>query len=368
MLENKDKFFLYDRWFYFKKEKDSKLTYTSMLNDQNNGLILIYDSLTNEIEIISLKDDEFMAKLHISDITQKDIRYHYKESTPQNIYIEDDLYVNLLLEAFVETKQGRIDKESIIRVSKKKNLDKIVYCTPNIPLDEDLYLEKYKIESNMLNYFLELIDSFSIYVSRLKEKKAKEKPTPSLLETKYEQPTISNLEKQETLYIYDRRYAFVDRKQSNLNYINKNDGEHRLRIRLDPNLYFLTGFSIESINEKNHKYILSALYGENDRVIATFGSEGRVPFRISYNEEINTYVVFEGTYDKNAKNIDTQLKLEKASTLIILKPHPFFSGVYTDQNGNEYRFCNQDFSRLTGIADASPNILNYIKKELTKKK
>ena len=169
MLENRNKFFLHDRWFYFKKEIDGLRTYTTMVDDPKNGLILIYDRESNEVEIVAIKDEEFIAKLYISDITKSEISFHYKENTPQNIYIEDDLYVNLLLEAFVETKHGRIDKESLIRISKKKNLDKIVYLTPPLPLDEDIYLDKYKIESEMLSYFLELINSFNIFIKLLEK-------------------------------------------------------------------------------------------------------------------------------------------------------------------------------------------------------
>ena len=89
MLENRSKFFLHDRWFYYKKEIDGLRTYTTMVEDPNNGLILIYDNDSNEVEIIAIKDGDFMAKLYISDITKPELSFHYKESTPQNIYIEE---------------------------------------------------------------------------------------------------------------------------------------------------------------------------------------------------------------------------------------------------------------------------------------
>ena len=379
MLENRSKFFLHDRWFYYKKEIDGLRTYTTMVEDPNNGLILIYDNDSNEVEIIAIKDGDFMAKLYISDITKPELSFHYKESTPQNIYIEDDLYVNLLLEAFIETKYGRIDKESIIRISRKKNLDKIVYLTPPLPLDKDIYLDKYKIKSEMLDYFLGLIDSFNIFIKLLeKDKASKKELEPDLSKLKIEsneeevvirplEEFITNLEIPEELYIYDRKYQFVNKDLSHINYLNTQGGENSLRINLDPNTSIVTGMTLESKNEKDEKYLFTAMYGENN-ILVTFGTNQKVPLQLTYTEKINTHITFEGTYDKKAKPLDVLVKIEKNNQLIQLKPHPYFSGVYVDQSGNEYRLNSQDFSRFSGIASFSPYILDHIEKTLTKKK
>ena len=384
MIADTNKFFLHDRWFYFKKELDGLRTYTTMIDDPNNGLILIYDRESNEVEIIAIKDEEFIAKLYISDITQPEISFHYKENTPQNIYIEDDLYVNLLLEAFVETKYGRIDKESLIRITRKKNLDKILYLTPPLPLDEDIYLDKYKIESEMLTYFLELINSFNIFIKLLeKDKEIKQKKLeeekPDLSEYKIEcdgeekiivkplEEFITNLEIPDELYIYDRKYNFVNKDLSSINYLNTQGGENKLRVKLDPNTQIVTGMTLESRNEKDESFIFTALCGDNN-IMVSFGTLQKVPLQITYNERINTNITFEGTYDKKAKPIDVLVKIEKNNTLVQLIPHPYFSGVYVDQSGNEYRLNSQEFSRFSGIASFSPYILDHIEKTLTKKK
>ena len=367
MREDINKFFLHDRWFYFKKETANKRTYTTMIDDPNNGLILIIDKNTNEVEIISLKDQEFIAKLYVSDITKKDISFHYKESTPQNIYIEDDLYVNLLLEAFVETKYGRIDKQSVIRISKKKNLDKILYSIPPLPLDEDIYLDKYKIKSDMLDYFLGLIDSFSIYSKKLEQtnkQEAKQEEEPKDLE----EGQISRLVIPQELQIYDRKYTFLKKDYGSVTYVNNQGEQSNIRVRIDPNFLNVLGMTLDFTNDKNQSFIFSALYNENNDVMVNFSSNNKIPIRLNYTDSINSHIVFEGTFDKKAKPQDVIIKLEKNSTLLTLTPHPIFSNVYVDQNGNEYRLGNQDLSKLMGMAWFSTYILDNLSKSLVKKK
>ena len=125
--------------------------------------------------------------------------------------------------------------------------------------------------------------------------------------------------------------------------------------------------TLESKNEKDESYIFTALCGESN-ILVTFGSLQKVPLQLTYNEKINTHITFEGTYDKKAKPLDVLVKVEKNNTLLQLTPHPYFSGVYVDQSGNEYRLNSQDFSKFSGIAAFSPYILDHIEKTLTKKK
>ena len=173
---------------------------------------------------------------------------------------------------------------------------------------------------------------------------------------------------QESIFIYDREYKLVNKEYSAVNYINNEAGENKLRIRFDPNFFYLTGFTLDTINKKNQQFKFSAMYTDNNNVLVAFVSNDKVPIQLSYKDSINSHITFEGTYDEEANPMDISVKIEKNSTLITLTSHPVFSNVYVDENGNEYRLSNQDFSRLSGMASFSPYILKNISNTLVKKK
>ena len=175
MKEDRNKFYLYDRWFYIIKEDDEKIYYSSNPEDQLNGITIELEKQTKCMNILYFEDNELKNKMTVSDITKDEIILNYKDQEPQEIKINNNLYVNLLLDATIKIASGRRTPDDKIIVTRKRTLHKMCYCEPDFPTDEEIPLSAIVVDSKILDYSLEL-STFIVQFSSKMKKIMDEKP------------------------------------------------------------------------------------------------------------------------------------------------------------------------------------------------
>ena len=112
MIENRNQFYLYDRWFYYLKETDDKICYTSKPNNPQSGIMIEKYKNIKNIEILYLKNKKMISRLSISDITKKNIDIVYKDQEAQTISVHDNIHTNLLVELKTSIIDGRRNIEA----------------------------------------------------------------------------------------------------------------------------------------------------------------------------------------------------------------------------------------------------------------
>lgn len=362
---DKKRFYLYDRWFYLLQETEDKLKYTSVIKETSNGIKIEIDKNTKMVDILYFQSNKLLAKLSVTDITDKNIHFHYEDKEPQEIMINDNIYVNLLVELFADAniKNNKSNSKEVIKITRKKKLNKMCYREPDFPLDKEIDINNIKIKSDILAYYLGVIESLNRYIPKLEV----------CLENTNEEKIVSinhpikNLVIPDSIYLYDRNYKFVNREENIIHYINKEDGITNLEIKLDPNDYYLSSVSfIMSEEKKNSKNVLEILPNDIGGITVKFNNEKKKKLRISYQDYENATFNYTMIYDKDDKKVSNLVEILSDNEKLSLTYHPIFTNVYVDCEGNEYRISNQDFARLSGIASFGPGIFKGIEKKLTK--
>lgn len=377
MLENKNKFYLYDRWFYYLKEDENKITYTSLPSNPLNGIILQYNKENKTMNILYFNNKKLLTKINISDISQPQIEATYKEQEPQMIVINNNIYVNLLIGSYTKIDDNR-NRETTVNISKKRNLNKLCYCEPTFPLNEDIDIKTININSGLFNYFTELVDAIR-YKSRKLIKISEE-----VIDKKVEKTglKVTELTIPDEIFFYDRYYQLDKTRPTQeereykpddtIYYTNTEDGLYKLQIKYDPDFKFLTGltFKIYDSQLKRDRYILELKEKENSEIKVSFFNTKKEQFSFKNhdvkNHDVKNALYRSDTIYDDALNITSNnIKVESATESYNLTYNPYFSNTYTDSDGNEYHVRNSTFSMLSGISLFSPKSYKQLIKTFT---
>ena len=366
MLENKEQFYLYDRWFYLLKENDEKIEYTSGIKDSLTGIIIEYYKETKEVNILYLQDKVLISKLSITDISSNKMKIHYQDQEAQQIIINNHTYVNLLIEFFTTIENQKLGKKKV-KINKKKKMNKICYFEPNFPIDKEIDLKSIDIESDVFSYFLGLITHLKGNIDKIEKCVSLE---PSIIDEK--ENIVTNLNIPNEIEIYDRVYSFVKNRDNVLYYINEQDGIHELELGLDycglQNILLSTK---EDESSKKSKYYIKFINNEIGGITVKFANHKKSTMIITASNGTNSYddakfkVVT--AFDKDNKKALNNIEISVGNEEYILTHHPYISHAFIDEYGNDYRISSSDFSRLEAISDFGPNIFNYVKTLLIKK-
>jgi len=366
MDESIKKFYLYDRWFYFQKETEDKIVYKSNSKRKLNGILVEFSKEIDNVDVLYFDNDKLISKLTITNIQKNKTEFHYQDKEPQLIHINDNTYVNLLIELFTNSDDKFLNKKTI-KITKKNNLKKLCYREPDFKLDTEISLNSLKIESKILNYFIELID----YIKRNKDVlriNIKEKESEKEEEIIEECPKNYNLVIPSDLYIYDRNYTLIGEMNNNVYYENNQDGYTLLEVRPDPNSVIsrLTLHFKKEASSKNEKYVLQMLHNSLNGVTVRYQTAKKAEIRIksdTINDYDNAQYLNTIVYDGNNAKMSDRLQVKVGKIELDLTSHPYFSNTYVDENGNEYHMGSSDFAKLEGIACYAPGIYNGIKEK-----
>ena len=98
-MESRNSFYLYDRWFFLVKEQPTKLIYSTIPENVLNGITLELDKEKKNITLLCFENTKMITKITTSSLEDKYMSFKYKEKEAQQIEINDNIYVNLIIEA-----------------------------------------------------------------------------------------------------------------------------------------------------------------------------------------------------------------------------------------------------------------------------
>lgn len=360
MNNYKNSFFLYDRCFYLLKETDKKVSYTSLPEDASNGITVEIDKESKNVGILYFKSGQVLSKL---SITNDDGIYNikYTDQEVQNIIINDNLYVNLLLELYVTLENGYKTTNELVKVTRKRNLNKIVYCEPTFPLDRKIKLSRLNIKSTVFEYFKDLIDHYGQYCKVLEDLKINKCDN-------VDKDKIIELDIPNEFYFYDRVYNLVNTTDHSIMYKSEIDTINNLNIIYEPCLHYLESIELSVKDKKTNtdKYKFSLKrneYGGND---INFHNLRPISINLTNITLPNCSYKYNSKYDDKGKEIAKNFEIESLDRKYLLTNHPIFTNKFVDQYGYEYCIANQEVSSLYSLANFSKKMLSIVEKKLTK--
>lgn len=364
MVEDKYKFYFIDRWFYLIKETDDLLRYSSNPSKSDNGIILEKNGCN--LDLFYFDKNELVSKIYISNIEDDEIFIHYKDLVPQQTEINGEIYVNLLLNAFTMYKNGRKRKMDKFYVTKKKNLKKLCYREPDFLLDTTLEQCDFNVKSPSFDYYLMFIDNFGLYIDKLKQCFTREKSESCIeLENK-----VKNLKLPDEIYLFDREYTLDKSKDDVILYTNEDDEITELMLRYDYVLNRLNGIDISFKNSSNKKSRCEFKVTRNEYKGMDITFHNITKSSMHINQETIDGILYDmyAKFDESNSAIEESLQLIIGKKRIVLYPHPTFTNMYVDNEGNDYRVANSDFARLRNMYKFSNNVLGNLEKKLTLEK
>ena len=171
------------------------------------------------------------------------------------------------------------------------------------------------------------------------------------------------------LYVYDRKYSFVNRDEETLYYQNTQGGINNLEIKIDPNNIF-TGLVIDIKDKKgdtNQKSVFEINRNDLGGITVKFRNKKKSSLRI-YGESLTDYsdAMFESetVYDSDDKMVSNELGIRAGKEEYVLNRHDYLPNTYVDQKNTDYRIAGQDLAYLNGLTEFSTGFFKAIEKKL----
>lgn len=365
MAEDKYRFYLCDRWFYLIKETDEILKYASNPNKPTSGIVIEKRKDDSSLQIFYCVKNKVYAKISVSSILEPDIFFHYKDILPHLTTIKDEEYVNLLTDIFSHTRYGNMVDESKIFVKKKKNLKKLVYREPDFPLENTLCFSDLNANNASINYYLNLVDNFKLYIPEANELELKADKGEIVTDE------VKELKIPDSLYLFDREYEFVKEDLGKVYFTNDEDTITNLVINYDHVYHYLESINInfkENTGLKKTDCTYQVYRNECNGMTVVFYNNVKENINVNQQkvEEAKYRAVIK--YDEANNQISNYLEIVVGRKRSVYYIHPTFSTTYVDSEGNTYQIGNQNFARLNSMAKMSKNVLNNVEKKLVKEK
>lgn len=348
-MESRNKFYLYDRWFYIVKDTDKEIEYSSIPNNVLNGITLKLDKEKYTLTILCFKKEKMITKITTSSLKDTCIEYKYKEKEPQFITVNNNLYVNLFIEAKVKYESVRSIGSGTMIIKRKNIMNKICYLEPDFKVNEKMTIASLDIDSQYFNYFKNLCEKISIsknkfveYIDTVSDKKE------IIIDNDNYSITIPD-----EIYYYDRNYTLIKKNVDSAVYSNQEDGYNELKINFNPLNKTLTQIQLKLKEEKSSKqamYELKIYPNTLNGVTSTFKSNTKKTMMLSNREIEDASFYSTLVFDDNSKLMSFNTKLTSKKTVYNLTISPVFRNVYSDEFGNEYHLIDRDYCQLLGIA------------------
>ena len=360
-MESRNKFYLYDRWFYLVKETSGKLIYSSIPSNILNGITIELDKKTYELSVLCFKDGKMVTKVRTSSLKDSKIKYHYKEKEPQQIVVNDNVYVNIFLEANIDYQNVKSIQKGKLILRKKNIMKKLCYRKPDFPLDCEIGINNLDIESYYLEYFKNICEFISInknkFISYI-ESVPKKKEVIDI-------PQVNSINIPNEIYYYDRNYTLSKQDANTACYINTDDEYCELEVKFDHIYNNITDIFLrykESKNMRIPNYELRIVPNSLNGITTTFKSNRLSNIKLS--EKLLEDALFDSTivFDEDNKIMSFNTKITAKKEVYNLTISPVFSTMYSDEYGNEYRLIDRYYCNLLGIAKLSPMGYSCIKK------
>lgn len=354
MVENKEKFFLYDRWFYLIEEREDIVLYSSKRDILQGATTLVFDKKTNEIKIKYSLDNKKVGELVISDISSDIVNCKYTPNNLEPIHINGNEYLQLKQELFASYKKGeRPDYQiQLNKVGKVKNI--------NFPLGTPINLNEIKAYSKPITTFIDIVNALPLYDKKIEQILIAPIKTSEIVDNSVEE--IKELYIPQELMIYDGLYKLVEETKNKYIYQNKEEKISTIEVRINP-----SDVSIVDVKIKDGD-VFQILPDDKGGIIARYTGRGIKNLVINNNllsaSSINTNVIYDSK--RNLVENVIEMKIDKKSYR--LERHPKLCRIYIDDQGKEYTLSSSSLFNASGILSYAPNIFNGIEKKMIKKK
>ena len=363
MAEDKNRIYLCDRWFYLIKETDTILKYASNPIKPTQGIILEKRKDDNSLQIFYYVKNKLFNKISVSDITEKEIFFHYKDLVPHLTNINGEEYVNLLADIFSHLKYGNRAESDKIYIKKKKNLRKLCYREPDFPLEVTIDLKDLSVANEGIQYYLNLVSNFKLYIPNVNEREKQDDMAKNIT------GEIRELNIPGELALFDRIYTFKEEELGRLYFYNDEDSITNLVINYDTIYRYIEGINInfrETIGTKKFDCTYEAYRNEYNGMTVVFYNNIKENININQQKIEDSRYKFFAKYDESGNQVSNYLEIIAGRKRTVYYLHPVLSTIYIDDDGNTYQIGNQNFGRLKGMANFSNGIFKVLEKKLTK--
>lgn len=361
MVENKKRFYLYDRWFECQEETEEKMIYISIPRITTSNMKLELEKKENKMTIFSYKGRKLVNRIEISNIESSNIELHYIEEKCKNRELEESDYNDLLIELYAEIENGIIKNSQIkfIPKYKKHNLG-----DSSILLNEKTNLSDLNIKSKKVEDFLDFVRSFIIHRKKLVDILTKDPK----IEREKSQPLIREILIPQELEVYDRAYHLVKTQENQIILMSQEEEARSLEIKFDPIALSLISICFKINNYDSQKGILQIIPNDLNGVTARYCTRRETKVRVGDKKietpKIKSVVIF----DENEQKISNTVSIITNEKELKLIEHPYLKGNYTDGAGNLLTIGNSSYNTLLGIASFAPQIFKSVDKKIFVKK
>lgn len=361
------KFCFCDRWYYFNKVENNILFYETKKGDYVNNSLFQFNIDDKTITLITIKNKHTIDKLEISDITMNNIVYNYTQFIPDEIEVNDNIYVNVLLNFRAEIEGFRLISEEVKFVPVKR-MKKMCYCEPVFPLNTYVDARLYDINSDKYNKFQKMYWNCSSSYSFIKEKLLNNNEDDVEVIGDFDLNRNSILDVPKEIYIYSANYVLYSDDVDTYYYIedkmdyskdDKNNTLKFLTIKVD-----LYSGKTKMIEIKNGSLSLIQIYrNEKNNNNVTFRYVNKKKLDVNINGILyeKCKIHMDADYDENNKINEYSINIvSKGTSGLNLKAHPIYVNTYLDDEGNEYHLGNGNFALDQFMVYSACNIINFV--------
>lgn len=365
MVESKEKFYLYDRWYKRQSETEEKIIYVSIPENISSGIRMEINKKENKITVFSLEEKKVLNRIEISDIKSSNIELHYIDEICHDIELENNTYKNLFIEFFaiVENDIARDYQVRFLSKNKKNNLDGI----SNL-LNKKIDMGDMNIESQKADYFIEFVKNFIFFKKKLIDIIELSSVAKLNGQKDSNQVTKKKLLVPQSLEIYDRVYQLIQTNGNKIILENTEDDIRTLRIKYDPTAQLITSVCLRIDDYEKQEGVLQIIPNDLNGITARYYIVKKTNIRVGAEElkakKIRGLVIF----DSSNQKISNSIRIITESKKIELVEHPYLANNYTNGMGNLLTIGNRTYKKFFGIASyAAPIFRNIDKKVFVKK-
>lgn len=363
MVENRNKFYLHDRWFELENDKNGILIYVSIPKTASNMVKLELNTQTNELTLFYLKNKKVISKIIITDITQKDIELHYSDEVCELLEIGDNKYDNLAIEMFTNIKNDSISRDYQIMFTKKDISSNYDWVDPVLPINEKINMNDIDFSSNKVSNFIDFACGFPIGIKKLREiisQQPKEKSETELT-------GIKEIVIPQEIIVYDRTYHLVKVSENKIFLTNTQDGIRNLEIKYDPTSFVLKDVSIKMKSKNKTDQIIRIKPNNLDGITVKYYTKIKEEVFVNDRKIEEAKIRSDMIFDSNNEKVQTSILISNDDDQLKLLEHPFIRNNYSDGNGNLYTVRNSGYNMFYGIASFAPGIIYGIEEKVFKK-
>lgn len=370
--------------FYYQKKIGKKYIYQEMGINPSKLEMVFENEILKNVNLVERHDDNKKIITKIRTNSKNNIEISIQDNCYEDIEINDNLLSNIhVLYKKTYDQLGTLKSESLSIISNKKESN---FTLKKLLEEDNQYINNKKVVmtvnsskmSSIEDKFTELITEFIKFNSQ-KEHKQSQKETQEVKEEIVEKKEVINHPYivPSNLYIYDREYYLELATTNYLKYVNNEDGQFTLGIKLDCDNRKIKELIFTDEQKKlNHDDIKKQVFfsdkyekGNIIRLIPMDNQNVKGLYKshkedVKINDKINSKTKINGKaiLDTEENNIDVMLDIStkngKLTVFNTLLSFRFIQGEET------YYIISKSYAKFYNMVMMSPYILKAVEDKI----